>query len=138
MKRVLLAAAAMMVLSACIGPIDYLNTTARKARRSVAEAESANAEKLSPYEYWSAVVYLRMAREKAGHADWQDAWKYGRKADEMGGLAKKMATEKGQAGPNATGTAPTEDVTEDPPAQPAAKPEGQPPVKIVPAEGGQQ
>ena len=132
MKRVLLAAAAMMVLSACIGPIDYLNTTARKARRSVAEAETANAEKLSPYEYWSAVVYLRMAREKAGDADWQDAWKYGRKADEMGGLAKKMATEKGQAGPTATGAPAEEAATEDPPEQP------QTPVKIVPAEGGQQ
>jgi hypothetical protein len=97
-----------LVLAGCIGPIDYLNTVARKARRAVAEAEAVNAEKLSPYEYWSAVTYLRMAREKAARADFEDANKYGKKSVEMGELAKKLATEKASQGPNATETPPEE------------------------------
>jgi len=128
----------MAVLSACVGPIDYLNTTARKARRAVAEADTASAEKLAPYEYWSAVVYLRMAREKAGHAHWEDAWKYGRKAEEMGELAKKMATEKGEAGPTATGVRPSESSDgEDAERPPVVKPETKTPVIVPTEEGGQ-
>jgi hypothetical protein len=115
-----------VLLWGCIGPIDYLNTVARKARRAVAEAKAVNSEKLSPYEYWSAVTYLRMAREKAAHADYEDANKYGAKAVEMGELAKKLAAEKGAEGPNAIQTPP-----EDIPAvvvepKPAGEGQGQP------------
>jgi len=99
---------AVPLLTGCIGPIDYLNTVARKARRAVAEAEAVNAQKLSPYEYWSAVTYLAMAREKVAQADFEDANKYGGKAVEMGNLAKKLATEKAADGPNAAPAAPDE------------------------------
>lgn len=107
MKR-LLCAAAVATVCGCIGPVDYLATTALKARRAVAEARTANAEKLAPYEYWSAVIYLRMSREKAGHADFEDSWKYGRKSAEMGSLAKKLASEKAEVGPDAVQPAPDE------------------------------
>lgn len=108
MKRLLWVAVAPVIMAGCIGPIDYLNTVARKARRAVAEAEAVNAEKLSPYEYWSAVTYLKMAREKAAMADFEDANKYGKKSVEMGELAKKLAAEKASEGPNATETPPEE------------------------------
>lgn len=107
MKRLLCVAAAA-TLCGCIGPVDYLTTTALKARRAVAEARTANAEKLAPYEYWSAVIYLKMSREKAGHADFEDSWKYGRKSAEMGTLAKKLASEKAETGPTAIQPAPDE------------------------------
>ena len=51
-------------LSAC-GPIGYHYSVSLKAAQALAEAKAANAEKLAPYEYWSAVTYLKMAREKA-------------------------------------------------------------------------
>lgn len=101
MKRMFCVA--MVVLTgACIGPVDYLNTVAIKARRAVAEAEAVNAKKLSPYEYWSAVTYLTMAREKAAQADFEDANKYGAKAVKMGNLAKERASQKAAEGPGAT------------------------------------
>ena len=88
------------LLTACVGPISYLNTVARQARRAVAEAEAVNAKQLSPYEYWSAVTYLTMAREKAAQADFEDANKYGARATRMGNLAKKLASEKAAEGPD--------------------------------------
>lgn len=123
MKRLLWVGVAPMVLWGCIGPIDYLNTVARKARRAVAEAKAVNAERYSPYEYWSAVTYLRMAREKAAQADFEDANKYGRKSVEMGEMAKKLATDKASEGPNATQTAPEEaPVVIEPQPAPEAQP----------------
>ena len=116
MQRLLWLIGALVLLVGCIGPIDYLNTVARGARRSVAEAEAVNAEKLSPYEYWSAVTYLQMAREKAARADFEDANKYGRRAIEMGELARKLAAGKAAAGPRAI----------------------QPPAEQAPAAGGQR
>jgi hypothetical protein len=117
---------AAALVSGCIGPIDYLNTVARKGRRAVSEARSVNAEKLSPYEYWSAVTYLRMAREKASSADYQAAGKYGRKAVEMGELAKKIATDKAQHGPLAKPATPEETPVVIQPASPASDQEGEP------------
>lgn len=106
--KCLLWVAVVPLLAGCIGPIDYLNTVARKARRAVAEAEAVNAQKLSPYEYWSAVTYLQMAREKAAHADFEDANKYGGRAVKMGELAKRQASEKAAEGPTAAETPPEE------------------------------
>ena len=123
MKRLLSVVVVPMVLAGCIGPIDYLNTVARKARRAVAEAESVNAEKLSPYEYWSAITYLKMARQKAAQADFEDANKYGKKSVEMGELAKRQATEKASEGPNANETPPEETPVV---VEPTAGPEAQP------------
>jgi len=107
-KRLLWVVILPVLLTGCIGPIGYLNTVARKARRAVAEAEAVHAEKLSPYEYWSAVTYLHMAREKAAQADFEDANTYGDKAVEMGTLAKKLASEKAADGPAAAETPPEE------------------------------
>lgn len=93
--RLLLLAFGMAALLGC-GPVDYLNTVARKATRAVAEARAAGAEKLSPYEYWSAVEYLQMAREKAAYADYQVANGYGDKALKMATEARRLAAEKAQ------------------------------------------
>jgi hypothetical protein len=99
-KRLLCVAALAAGLSAC-GPIDYLNTVTRKATRAVAEAKTADAERLAPYEYWSAVEYLHMAREKAAYADYQIAIDYGERSEKMGKEARRIASEKHQSGPTA-------------------------------------
>ena len=140
-KRFLCTAVCALVLAAC-GPVDYLNTVTLKATRAVADAKAANAEKLAPYEYWSALTYLQMAREKVGYADYEDAVSYGEKSEEMAIKAKKLAAEKGQEGPDARREthAPAEVITQ-PPAKtrepPPAKspPAKSPPAKSPPAEG---
>ena len=90
--------AASLVISAC-GPASYIYTVTNEARRLVSEAKTAGAEKHAPYEYWSAVTYLRMAREMAAHADYQIAVDYGRRAVKMGERAQKLCEERRRDGP---------------------------------------
>jgi hypothetical protein len=101
-KRLLCVAVVLAAVSAC-GPIDYINTVTIKASRAVAEARTANAEKLSPYEWWSAVEYLQMAREKAAYAEYQISINYGETSEKMAKEAKKISIEKGEQGPSAKG-----------------------------------
>jgi len=86
-------------LSAC-GPIDYLNTVTRRATRAVAEAKAANAEQHSPYEYWTAVTYLNMAREKATYADYMIAVDYGERCEAAAIKAKNLASKTAEEGPS--------------------------------------
>jgi hypothetical protein len=100
-----------MVISALLwgcGPADYLNTTVLKATRRVAEAKAAGAERWAPYEFWTALEYLHMSKEKAAYADYLASWHYGRKAMRMGTLARKLAAEKGQAAPSVTISPPSQ------------------------------
>ena len=87
-------------LASC-GPISYITKVTVNATRSVSEAETANAEQLAPYEYWSAKTYLQMAREKAGTADYELATGYGDLASKMAHKAVKVAAERRRAGPQA-------------------------------------
>lgn len=129
-KRFLFAVVCALLLAAC-GPVDYLNTVTLKATRAVADAQAANAEKLAPYEYWSALIYLQMAREKVGYADYEDAVDYGEKSEKAAIKAKKIAAEKGQEGPNARREthAPAQVIT-----QPEAKQSPPEPAKTAPAK----
>lgn len=121
--RLLWIAVCALALSAC-GPIDYLNTVTRRATRAVSDAKAANAEKLAPYEYWGAVTYLQMAREKVASADFEDAVGYGEKSETMAIKAKKLAADKGQEGPDArrSNQAPPEVITAPKATTPATKP----------------
>lgn len=94
--RKLLLAAAVCGLSAC-GPITYFSQVSRTAAAEVSAARVAGAEKLAPYEYTSAVLYLAKAHEEAGHSDWQAAIKLGRVATEQATRARKLAMGKGGA-----------------------------------------
>jgi hypothetical protein len=76
------------------GPIDYINTVHFKASRAIAEAKAAEAEKMAPYEFTSAKVYLRMAKEKAAYADFEIAIDYGTRAHDMAKDALKLAGER--------------------------------------------
>jgi hypothetical protein len=121
MRLLCLAILGTVLLLAC-GPVDYLSTVTLKATRALAEARTANAERLAPYEYWSAVEYLRMAKEMAAYADYLVANKYGEEAAKMATDARRLAAEKAQAGPAATATG----SDESPPDLPASKQGGNP------------
>jgi hypothetical protein len=93
----------MLMVSACVGPVDYLNTSARKAQKILLQAEAVEAQVHSPYAYWSAVEYLQMSREKAAVADFEAVWHYGRMSLLMAELAKVRAQEKMSSGVAAAG-----------------------------------
>jgi len=119
MRTPCLALLGSVLLAAC-GPVDYLSTVTLKATRAVAEARTANAERLAPYEYWSAVEYLRMAKEMAAYADYLVANRYGEAAAKMATEARRLAAEKAQAGPTAGATGADETTDETPPDLPAS------------------
>ena len=100
------------LLGGC-GPARYIYTVTYRAERSIARAKAIDAEKRAPYEYWSAVVNLRMAREKAGEADWELAHKYGSRAVKMSEAAwrvargRKWSAPKAMSDKSADGSGPT-------------------------------
>ena len=78
------------LLSGC-GPVGYISQVTFDADNAVAAARAANAEKYSPYWWTRAKEYLYMAREVAGHADYQGANHFGRLAEEAAIKAKAEA-----------------------------------------------
>jgi sRNA-binding protein len=73
------------------GPVAYVNQVTLTADSAVESARAANAEKWSPYYWTRAITYLHMAREVAGHADFQGANRFGRLAAEAAVHAKEEA-----------------------------------------------
>ncbi len=75
------------------GPIIYLNEVTRRASSAVEEARAAEADKYAPYYWTRAKEYLYKARERAAHADYQGANRFGRLAAESADLAEQAAVE---------------------------------------------
>lgn len=88
--RVTVLIALVGALSAC-GPIAYVSQVTIRADDAVEAARAAEAEKYSPYWWTRAKEYLYMAREVAGHADYQGANHFGRLAEEAALKAKAEA-----------------------------------------------
>lgn len=86
---------ALGLLTAC-GPVAYINQVPRDAAKKVELARQLNAAKFSPYWWTRATEYLRMAREVAGHADFQGANKFGRLSSEAADNAAREAEERGR------------------------------------------
>jgi hypothetical protein len=80
----------VLVFAAC-GPVAYVGQVTLKADDAVEAARQAEADKYSPYYWTRATQYLRMAREVAGHADYQGANRFGRLATEAAVKAKAEA-----------------------------------------------
>ena len=76
------------------GPVEYINQVGNKAASAVSAAKLASAERYAPYEYTAAEEYLHKAREEAGHAEYQDAIEYGRKAEELANRARAITVER--------------------------------------------
>ena len=80
----------VVALGAC-GPIVYVNDVTRRATDSVEAAQRAEADKLAPYYWTRANEYLVKARDRAAHADFQGANRFGKLAYEAAELAEQEA-----------------------------------------------
>ncbi len=95
--RLVLALLAIATLAAC-GPIQ--STAALiDADVELEAARAAGAQQAAPYEFTGAEVYLRKAREVAGHARYEAATKFARRSLELAKEARQTAvaaSNKGQ------------------------------------------
>ncbi len=76
------------------GPVEYINQVGNKAASAVSAAKLAEADRYAPYEYTAAAEYLHKAREEAGHAEYEDAIEYGRKAEELANRARAITVQR--------------------------------------------
>jgi hypothetical protein len=82
-----------LVASGC-GPVEYLGQVGTRAPAALAEAQKRGAERLAPYEFTAASEYLHEARFVAGHAAYQRAIAYGKRAEELANRAEALARER--------------------------------------------
>jgi hypothetical protein len=80
----------VLLLAGC-GSIVYVNDVTRRATTSLDAAHAAEADKYAPYYWTRAKEYLVKARERAAHADFQAANRFGRLAYEAAELAEQEA-----------------------------------------------
>ena len=96
-----------LTLPAC-GPFGYIGKVSKGATRAVAEAEAAGAEELAPYEYWAAVTYLEQARVLMGYSEYERAFDYGSRAEQLADAAKRKAERVAAEQATASGETSTE------------------------------
>jgi hypothetical protein len=83
----------LVSVSGC-GPVEYINQVGNRAASAVSAAKLAQSDRYAPYEYTAAEEYLHKAREEAGHAEYQDAIEYGRKAEDLANRARAITVER--------------------------------------------
>ncbi len=74
--------------------MEYINQVGNRAASAVSAAKLAQSDRYAPYEYTAAEEYLHKAREEAGHAEYQDAIEYGRKAEDLADRARAITVER--------------------------------------------
>ena len=89
----LLVAAA--VLAAACGPVQSV-TVIWEASSALEGARASDAQRLAPYEYTSAELFLDKALEEQSYADFEPAIVYGTKATQMARKAKELAQQAGK------------------------------------------
>ena len=89
MRSALLLAMMVLGLASC-GPVEA-TAVINDATVALAGAKAADGERYAPYEYTSAELYLEKAQEERGHADYQTAIEYARKAREMARQAQSSS-----------------------------------------------
>jgi hypothetical protein len=89
MKRLLAMVAAAGVLAGC-GPV---KSTAHllDAEVQIQAARTAGAERLAPYEWTAANLYIRKAREEVGYSDFQAGVDFAEKAARFAAQARERA-----------------------------------------------
>ncbi|XXF80232.1 DUF4398 domain-containing protein [Myxococcaceae bacterium GXIMD 01537] len=90
MKRLSVLVAAASVFCAACGPV---KSTANllDAEVQIQAARTAGAEKLSPYEWTAANLYLHKAREEVGYSDYQSGVDFAVKASRYANEAREKA-----------------------------------------------
>jgi len=92
--RLSLLVAAAALAAAC-GPVQSV-TVIWEASSAIEGARAAEAQKLAPYEYTSAELYLDKALEEQSYADFEPAIVYGTQAVQMARKAKELAQQSGK------------------------------------------
>lgn len=93
-RRLVAAAVSLLVLLGC-GPIQstaYL----LDAEVQIEAARTAGADKLAPYEWTSANLYIRKARMTVGHSDFEAGVSFAQKASKFA----REARDKAMGAPN--------------------------------------
>ena len=96
--RLALLIAAGLLAAGC-GPVQSV-TVIWEASSAIEGARAAEAQKLAPYEYTSAELFLDKALEEQSYADFEPAIVFGTKATEYARKAKDLAQQAGKT-PNA-------------------------------------
>lgn len=79
-----------LCLSAC-GPFGYIGKVSQKSVDAVEKAEKAQAETYAPYEYWAAKTYLERARVMMTYSEYERAFDYGSRAQQLAEAAERKA-----------------------------------------------
>ncbi|HYO73668.1 MAG TPA: DUF4398 domain-containing protein [Archangium sp.] len=89
MKRLLVLVAAAGAVAGC-GPLRS-TTNLLDADVQIQAARTAGAEKLAPYEWTAANLYIRKAREEVGYSDFQAGVDFAEKAARFAAEARAKA-----------------------------------------------
>lgn len=89
MKRLSALVAAVSLLAAC-GPVKSTSNLL-DAEVQIQAARTAGAEKLAPYEWTAANLYLHKAREEVGYSDYQAGVDFAVKASRFANEAREKA-----------------------------------------------
>ena len=89
MKRLPVLVAAVSLLAAC-GPVKSTSNIL-DAEVQIQAARTAGAEKLAPYEWTAANLYLHKAREEVGYSDYQAGVDFAVKASRFANEAREKA-----------------------------------------------
>ena len=87
----------LIILGAC-GPLGAHSSIA-KAHIALEAAEAANAERYAVYEYRSAQLYIRKAKEEEGYSSFQEAIDFAKKATEFANKARGRALQNKKVKP---------------------------------------
>jgi len=107
MKRLLALVAAAGALAGC-GPV-RATSNLLDAEVQIQAARTAGAEKLAPYEWTAANLYIRKAREEVSYSDYQAGVDFAEKASRFANQAREQAMANANAADEAlapTGTNP--------------------------------
>jgi hypothetical protein len=103
--RPLLVLAALAFTTAC-GPVQSTSFL-MDAETMLEAARTAQAEKLAPYEWTAANLYLHKSKEEVGYSDFEEAVDYAKKAVEFATRARDAAVRavrRSEAPANTAGT----------------------------------
>lgn len=89
MKRLTVLLAAVSALAAC-GPVKSTSNLL-DAEVQIQAARTAGAEKLAPFEWTAANLYLHKAREEVGYSDYQAGVDFAVKASRYANEAREKA-----------------------------------------------
>lgn len=89
--RVLVQSTLCAVLVSGCGPFGYISKVSRKTVAAVQKAEEAQAQTYAPYEYWAAKAYLERARVMMSYSEYERAFDYGSRAQQLAEAATRKA-----------------------------------------------